>query len=143
MVADPQGQILDSKDYLAPIITPHEAMIAYNEDAQWTDEGYRLDFDAVAAARANPSMGTSSEGQADGDAGSALAIQAQRALQVTEAPPGGSHLVDARSAADFLVHKRTWKGVEAPLAGAEPKEAAAAVKGTFGRAAGYAHETMS
>jgi hypothetical protein len=29
MLADPQGLILDSKEYLNPIITPHEAFLAF------------------------------------------------------------------------------------------------------------------
>lgn len=33
MLADPQGLILDSKEYLSPIITPHEALLAFtNQD---------------------------------------------------------------------------------------------------------------
>ena len=46
MVADPQGMILDSKEYYAPIITPFEAHLAFAGGAEWTGE-YRLDFAAV------------------------------------------------------------------------------------------------
>ena len=51
MVADPQGQILDSKEYLAPIITPHEAMLAFTPGAAWAPADYRLDFGGVAQVR--------------------------------------------------------------------------------------------
>ena len=46
MVADPQGMILDSKEYYAPIITPFEAHLAFAGGAEWTGE-YHLDFAAV------------------------------------------------------------------------------------------------
>ena len=46
MVADPQGMILDSKEYYAPIITPFEAHLAFAGGAEWTGD-YHLDFAAV------------------------------------------------------------------------------------------------
>ena len=46
MVADPQGMILNSKEYYAPIITPFEAHLAFAGGAEWTGE-YHLDFAAV------------------------------------------------------------------------------------------------
>ena len=45
-----------------------------------------------------------------------------------------------RSAADYLIHKRTWTGVEAPLVRAEPKAVEKAVLGLSGRAAVFAGE---
>lgn len=46
MVADPQGMILDSKEYYAPIITPYEAHLAFSRDAEWTGD-YSLDFSSL------------------------------------------------------------------------------------------------
>ena len=46
MVADPQGMILDSKEYYAPIITPFEAHLAFSGDAEWTGD-YSLDFSCL------------------------------------------------------------------------------------------------
>lgn len=46
MVADPQGMILDSKEYYAPIITPFEAHLAFSGDAEWTGD-YSLDFSSL------------------------------------------------------------------------------------------------
>lgn len=43
MLADPQGLILDSKEYLNPIITPHEAFLAFT-DRQFEAADYKLDF---------------------------------------------------------------------------------------------------
>ena len=49
LVADPQGQVLDCRDYLAPIITPHEALTAFDPDSTWDPAQYRLDFGGTAA----------------------------------------------------------------------------------------------
>ena len=38
-----QGQILDSKEFYAPIITPFEAQLAFQPGKAWTGD-YRLDF---------------------------------------------------------------------------------------------------
>lgn len=46
MVADPQGMILDSKEYYAPIITPFEAYLAFSGEADW-DGSYSLDFTSL------------------------------------------------------------------------------------------------
>lgn len=176
LVADPQGQILDSKEYLAPIITPHEAMLAWGAagEGEWDEQRYSLGFEEAAAAgeaagaggmapplqrprRQQPRFsllaggytgdGGSSESddgedaaQAEADASTALALHAQQALVVSAAPQGRSDLVQPRSAADYLLHKRSWQGVEAPLVGAAPKAVEAAVEGRSGRAAGYADE---
>lgn len=143
LVADPQGQILECRDYLAPVVTPHEAMLAFDPEGEykWDEAAYRLDFDHVVAGEGGLNAGSEGDGGGGGGDAAALVAQAQRALVVTPAGPGGGHLVEARSAADYLVHKRSWKGVEAPLAGAEAKAPAAAVPGQSGRAAGYTHET--
>ncbi len=42
-VAEAQGLLLESRDYLAPIITAHEAQLAFTPGAQWTGE-YHLDM---------------------------------------------------------------------------------------------------
>lgn len=59
---------------------------------------------------------------------------------VSAAPGGRSDLVVPQSAADYLLHKRSWQGVEAPLVGAAPAPVVAAAEGRSGRAAGYAAE---
>lgn len=182
-------QVLDCKEYMAPIITPHEAMLAFDtgaEEPAWDEAAYCLDFDDLVqtfrqrqaggqkgsgggsgttkSGRSVPRFSlvdaahhgdeASSADEAEGarieavsarasDRGasaSALALQAQAALTLTQAPAGRSDLVVPASAADYLVHKRSWKGVEAPLVGAEPKTAAKAVPGLSGRAAGFVGE---
>ncbi|GAB4815342.1 hypothetical protein N2152v2_002388 [Parachlorella kessleri] len=162
MVADPQGQILDSKEYMSPIITPYEAMLAFSPDSEWEERRYRLDFDGVLKAREAQPVEPGTEGHfslvdgsfhaaegsepnsscADqvGDAGKALALRAQEALQITAAPGGRSDLVQAKSAADYFLHKRTYAGLEAPLVGAEEKAVEKAALGRSGRAVSYSKE---
>ncbi|PRW20179.1 diphthamide biosynthesis 2 [Chlorella sorokiniana] len=179
LVADPQGQILDSKEFLAPIITPHEALLAFDAVegvSQWNAAKFRLGFEDVLEAeglgedapppgsrRQEPrfsfvsggytggnitSLSDSEEegadiadgGAAAADQSMALALHAQQALQITAAPGGRSDLVEARSAADYLLHKRSWQGVETPLTGAAPAPVVAAAEGRAGRAAGYVEE---
>jgi Putative diphthamide synthesis protein len=50
MVADAQGLILDSKEYYAPIISAHEALLAFSPGRQW-DGTYRLDFESLLVGR--------------------------------------------------------------------------------------------
>ncbi len=49
-VAEAQGLLLESRDYLAPIITAHEAQLAFSPGAQWTGD-YRLDMQPLAVRR--------------------------------------------------------------------------------------------
>ena len=129
LVTDPQGQIMDSKDYLAPIITPYEAMIAFTNEAEWNQSEYSLDIDVFPKCQC----------QQDGDASRALARQALDALQISNT--NTTKDITVTSSAEYLVHKRTWKGVEAPSAGAEHKPASTVQDGQHGRAAVYTHET--
>lgn len=91
--------------------------------------------------------GSDSEGEAEGSGGddgdhssTALALHAQQALVVSAAPGGRSDLVEVKSAADYLLHKRSWQGVETPLVGAAPAAVEAAAEGRSGRAATYVDE---
>ena len=53
---------------------------------------------------------------------------------------GGKQLAEVRSAADFMVTRRTYTGLEAPMTGAAEKPVEKAVLGRSGRAAGYQQE---
>lgn len=46
MVADAQGLIMDSKEFLAPIITPYEALLAFGPPQPWSGK-YEMDFLAL------------------------------------------------------------------------------------------------
>ncbi|KAK2079499.1 hypothetical protein QBZ16_001893 [Prototheca wickerhamii] len=103
LVADPQGLILDCKEYLAPIISFHEAMLAFREGSEWDEAAYRLDF-------AVPGAG---DGGAE-DPGEAWALaqrDAARGLQLTTVSRGSEHAMVPASAADYLTFKRSWRGV--------------------------------
>ena len=172
LVADPQGQILESKDYLSPIVTPHEAMIAFREGSVWDEKNYSLDFSTPLisgkevktdqrndkeALEARFSLVDGSyhngippsgpvlqeeygEGQLNSQSTQSIVAYAKEALHLTDVSQNHSHALQPKSAGEFLVYKRTWKGVDTPLVGAEMKEAAKAVEGQKGRAAAYCHE---
>eukprot|EP00850_Spirogloea_muscicola_P000624 SM000002S05704 [mRNA] locus=s2:1744841:1748976:+ [translate_table: standard] len=64
LLACPQTALLDNRDYLAPIITPFEAEIAFTRGRTWTG-AYRLDMDL--AAESTRSVIDSRAGQDPGD----------------------------------------------------------------------------
>lgn len=132
MVADEGGQILDCKDYLAPIVTPCEAALAWGaEDCGGAFAGLRLGFDHLLGEVADVEVQAPAEAEED-------AIVARGASGLTTG--GIKSLVEANSAAEYFLQQRTYKGLETPTSGAARKEGAAAVPGRVGRAAGYTHE---
>lgn len=56
---------------------------------------------------------------------------------------GAGRQVAARTGAEYLALKRSYRGLETPATGAEVKEAHVAQQGRVGRAAGYADEPAS
>ena len=104
-----QGQILDSKEFYAPIITPFEAQLAFTTGAEWTSD-YRLDFGSLllsdpasppAAGVPEPRLSLldgSYHGSADDNSGSAdsranRAIVPRASLDVAAVDPSKRHLV--------------------------------------------------
>lgn len=162
-VASPSGIILESRDFLSPIITPYEAEIALR-DLDWPDR-YRLTLDPVpdpagdagGAAKSDsprfslltgsalPSGGSSGAAGSDldkdkgKDTSDALVALSDRALRLRDAARGGA-VVEVRTAADYLLARRTWQGVETPGTGAEVVEAERAAEGRMGRAAVFEGE---
>lgn len=65
LVACPQTALLDSKEYLSPVITPFEAELAFVEKRVWTGE-YRLDYGGLAAGNGLEN-GLGSEGKKEGE----------------------------------------------------------------------------
>ena len=133
LVADPQGMILDSKEYYAPIITPWEAMVAFSgDDRAWDHTKFSLEL--VVGLE-----GDDGDAVRDGGNDMQLVLQAQQALQVANISGSRKDIV-ASSSAEYLVHKRTWKGVESGR-GPEGKVAPSLIEiGRRGRAAGFANE---
>lgn len=170
MVAEPQGLILDSKEFLAPIITPHEALLAMTGQA-FEAGSYRLDYGGLLewyreecctsdGQLAGPSragggryggteeevaMEEEEEAEEDQDAslsGGGALVAMGGGLQVGAASSGGQQQrqLTVRSAAEYLATARTFKGLETPATGAEIKAAEPIVQGRSGRAAGYVDE---
>jgi diphthamide biosynthesis protein 2 len=177
MLADPQGHILDCRDYLAPLITPHEAFLAFT-GAAFDPARYRLDFGDLLtpAARDADVEGrqqhqqqqqqqgggtqqevrqgwggniTADDAGSGGDGDEEQLVAATSALVIAGgsgngglargSSPGGKQ-VQVRSAAQYLLQQRTYRGLETPAVGADILPAARAVEGRVGRAAGYADE---
>lgn len=170
MLADPQGLILDSKEYLNPIITPHEAFLAFT-GREFDAAHYRLDFGdllelqqqagvsgaegpgggAAAAANVGGNI-TDIDGSGDGeeDAGDSVQQLSAAAGALVIAGSGGhstalssnkaGQQVQVHSAAQYLTQRRTYKGLETPATGAEILPASVAVAGRSGRAAAYVDE---
>lgn len=170
MLADPQGLILDSKEYLHPIITPHEAFLAFTGE-DFDPAHYRLDFGDLLQFDEQPGSGVQQQQQGAGDGAGVdltsfggnitefpdeadgvdeqLAAAAAGALMIagssSQAITGNKagQQVQVHSAAQFLTQRRTYKGLETPVTGAAVLPAAVAVQGRSGRAAGYVDEPQS
>ncbi len=51
-----QGQILDSKEFYSPLITPYEAQLAFAPEGGLISNDYSLDFDALLSSTAELSV---------------------------------------------------------------------------------------
>ena len=144
------GQLVGGRDWLAPVVTPHEARLAWaqpppagegeEDDAApvdpldaWDPTTYR--FDEPGEARAVVPAGVAPAEEAF--ASLALVPRGGRAVAGGSADPSS---VAVRTGADFLTTRRTWQGLEAPATGAPAAEAVGVVQGRSGRAAGYEGE---
>ena len=156
------GQLVGGRDWLAPVVTPHEARLAWaqpprragdgggeeEEDEEeeaadpldaWDPSTYRFDEPGeVREEEGGEAAPPGAEGAAAAFAGLALVPRGGRAVAGGPAP--GGQLAPVRSGADFLNTRRTWQGLEAPATGAPAAEAVGVVAGRVGRAAGYEGE---
>lgn len=155
LISDPQAQILNDKDYLAPIITPHEALIAFN-DLTWDPSSYRLDFGGLnEIVTSNSQIETVSDNERSIETNRDLVEHVKTALTVRPLAQEGclrcKEDFEPRSAAEFFVYKRSWKGLD--RSGEEPQgdggegtvgggyeEYPDVTPGRQGRAAGYKSE---
>lgn len=161
MIAAPEGLILDSREYYAPIISAYEAHVAFSPGQNWTGT-YRLDFQCLLQQGEDDEhaqTGTSSDsprmslldGQLYGGSESvsaakivdstpnlSLAVRPQSHMMST---PGGKD--DITTAAQYLHSRRTYVGLHDHLADASPKPSGAITIGRVGRAAGYSEEVAS
>jgi diphthamide biosynthesis protein 2 len=77
-VAEPAGTLLECRDYLAPIITPHEALLALTQQP-FEAQHYTLGFESVLNYAQGQGKGQQ-QGSRPGAAGSALASAAAAEL---------------------------------------------------------------
>ncbi|CAO2815803.1 unnamed protein product [Amaranthus hypochondriacus] len=148
-----QTALLDSKEFLAPIITPFEAMLAFNRGSQWTGE-YTTEFrdlmnmpsfeveDDTDEPRFSFIKGGyveefDHEENADGCEDSlALAVATEKALRLRDENADALAKITPKSGAEFLA-MRSYQGLDIHHDGSTPKPI---LIGRTGRAAGYADE---
>ncbi len=166
-VTDPEGALLlaaqaaggGGGDFLAPVVTPHEAAVAFGAAARGLDahdavallesRPYSLGFDTVVREAAEVVGG---EGAQEGGGGSALVaggsgsgalapVQAAGDILARAERAGGAQALQPATAAEFLLLRRGYRGLETPAStGAPTKAPALATEGRLGRAAGYEDE---
>jgi diphthamide biosynthesis protein 2 len=156
------GQLLGGgKDWLAPVVTPHEARLAWGVGVVgggggegggeeggacdpldgWDPSTYRFDEPGEATVEA-PDAGAEGRQTEPADvaasvSGLELVTRGGRAVGETDGPGA---LSTVRTGADFLNSRRTWRGLETPEVGADAAPAAVVGRGRAGRAAGYEGE---
>ncbi|XP_021776227.1 2-(3-amino-3-carboxypropyl)histidine synthase subunit 2-like [Chenopodium quinoa] len=147
-----QTALLDSKEFLAPIITPFEAMLAFKRGSQWTG-AYTMEFrDLMNMPSCGVEVGTDEprfsfilgryvedldhEEIADDSEGLALAISTEKALRLRDKDVNTLANIDPKSGAEFLA-MRSYQGLDIHHDGSMPKPI---VIGRTGRAAGYENE---
>lgn len=148
-----QTALLDSKEYLSPVITPFEAMLAFNRDTQWTG-AYVMEFRDLITSSLTESRSHSKEArfsflqggyvedfdnqendEEDEEGALALANATEKALQLRDT---ANSLVKrtVKSGAEFLA-TRSYQGLEIHNKNSLPEPY---LKGRSGRAAGYLDE---
>ncbi|XP_008223801.1 PREDICTED: diphthamide biosynthesis protein 2 [Prunus mume] len=149
-----QTALLDSKEYLAPVITPFEAMLAFNRGCQWTGE-YVMEFRDLINSSPVESRNFSEEArfsflqggyvedfdpqgngtEEDKEGALALANATEKVLQLRDNP---NSIVKgtAKSGAEFLA-TRSYQGLDIHYDGSLPEPY---FIGRSGRAAGYEDE---
>ncbi|KAI3838949.1 hypothetical protein MKW92_001838 [Papaver armeniacum] len=152
-----QTALLDSKDFLSPVITPYEAVLAFNRGSQWTGE-YVIGFqDLMTSAQYNVDGGPeearfsfmkgcyvedfnqqeSINGDEDKErATTDLAEATHKALQLHDKYPKSIIKGAANSGAEFF-SSRSYQGLEMQTDDSVPRTV---VTGRTGRAAGYTGE---
>ncbi|XP_062096143.1 uncharacterized protein LOC133801932 isoform X2 [Humulus lupulus] len=147
-----QTALLDSKEYLAPVITPFEAMLAFNR-GQWTGE-YVMQFQDLIDSSLIESQNHSKEArfsflqggyvedfyiqennEEDEEGGLTLAHLTEQALQLRDNPNSLAKRT-VKSGAEFLAG-RSYQGLEIHNKNELPERY---IVGRSGRAAGYQDE---
>ncbi|XP_034680154.1 2-(3-amino-3-carboxypropyl)histidine synthase subunit 2-like [Vitis riparia] len=151
-----QTALLDSKEFLAPVITPFEAMLAFNRGSQWTG-AYVMEFrDLISSspvevrnqseeARFSFLQGgyvedfdlkETEDAKEDEDGALALAYATEKALQVRDKHPNSLIKGTAKSGAEFFA-ARSYHGLEMHSNDSSPEPY---LIGRAGKASGYEDE---
>lgn len=148
-----QTALLDSKEFLAPVITPFEAVLAFSRGREWTGE-YLLDFKDLITSE-KPEVARRSEearfsfikggyveddcpqeSEEHGETSLALAELTEKALSVrNQNNDAVLYQGGAKSAIDYL-KARSYRGLTGEYEGAPDS----VLIGRTGRAAGYSDE---
>ncbi|KAL4297305.1 hypothetical protein GQ457_12G007450 [Hibiscus cannabinus] len=133
-----QTALLDSKEFLAPVITPFEAMLAFSSGSQWTGT-YVLEFrDLISSSQLEVSkrpeearfsflkggyvedFEPQENGDEDNDSTLALANATEKALQLRDRDPGSLVKGTVKSGAEFFV-TRSYHGLETHANSSSPE----------------------
>ncbi|KAJ3208010.1 Diphthamide biosynthesis protein 2 [Entophlyctis luteolus] len=156
LVACPENTLVDSRDFMQPIVTPFELELALVPGREWTGE-YETDI-AVLVKRISLETDDMVAGAVSSDEEPRFSLvtggyKSRRHVNATETKETAdiadgvvqlraqagelSTFVMSSAAGEYLNSKRTWKGVEVKQ-GETPVEAA--VDGRAGIASGYSNE---
>ncbi|XP_017607365.2 uncharacterized protein LOC108453646 isoform X1 [Gossypium arboreum] len=149
-----QTALLDSKEFLAPVITPFEAMLAFSRGSQWTGT-YVMEFrDLISSSQLEVSkqpeearfsflkggyvedFELQENGDGDNDGTLALANATEKALQLRNRDPDSLVKGIAKSGAEFFV-TRSYHGLETQANSSSPGPY---LIGRSGKASGYKDE---
>lgn len=147
-----QTTLLDSKEFLAPIITPFEAMLAFNRGSQWTG-AYTMEFrDLMNLPSFGVGGGTDEprysliqggyveeidhEECTDDPGGLTLAVATEKVLRLQNKDANALAKISPKFGAEFLA-MRSYQGLDIDHDGSTPKPM---LVGRTGRAAGYEDE---
>ncbi|GJV70508.1 2-(3-amino-3-carboxypropyl)histidine synthase subunit 2, partial [Tanacetum coccineum] len=150
-----QTALLDSKDFLAPVITPFEAILAFNRGSEWTGK-YVMEFQDVVVSTPVGTKITEKEArfsfiqggyiedpdlqdadEEDEDATLALANMTQKALKKADDDIKTIAKGTAKSGAEFFA-TRSFQGLDINSNSNAPEPF---IIGRTGKASGYNHET--
>ncbi|KAK6261380.1 hypothetical protein QUC31_007196 [Theobroma cacao] len=151
-----QTALLDSKEFLAPVITPFEALLAFNRGSQWTGT-YVMEFrDLINSSplevKKQPEEARFSflkggyvedfelheNGDEENEGSLALANATEKVLQLRDTNPGSLVKRVAKSGAEFFV-TRSYHGLEMHANSSLPEPY---LVGRSGKASGYKDEKI-
>ncbi|KAK9666613.1 hypothetical protein RND81_14G198200 [Saponaria officinalis] len=153
-VSCPQTALFDSKEFLAPVITPFEAMLAFRRGSLWTGE-YTMEFRDLIdmpSSEADTNLAEPrysffeggyveeldvEENDNDKD-GLALAVATEKALRLRDEDRNTLAKITPKSGAEYLA-MRSYQGLDINYDGPAPKPL---LIGRTGRAAGYEDEKL-